>query len=65
MIYFLIIFSFYLEGLCSMLFKSNLFLPLFSLLSLVLIYPYFRKLVFYMILLIQIRFLYMLFYFVC
>lgn len=43
MIYFLIIFSFYLEGLCSMVFKSNLFLPLFSLLSLVLIYPYFRK----------------------
>lgn len=38
-----IIISFYLEGLCSMLFKTPFFFPLFTLLSLVLTYPCFRK----------------------
>ncbi len=43
MIYFLVVASFYLEGLCSVLFKTPLFFPLFTLVSLILIYPYFRK----------------------
>ncbi|MCI9233501.1 MAG: rod shape-determining protein MreD [Bacilli bacterium] len=43
MIYFLIIISFYLDGLCSMLFKTSLFFPLFTLVSLMLIYPYFKR----------------------
>ena len=43
MIYILLIISFYLECLCSMLFRINFFLPLFPLVTLTLIYPYFRK----------------------
>lgn len=43
MIYFLLIISFYLEGLCSILFKTSLFFPLFTLITLILVYPYFRK----------------------
>lgn len=43
MIYLLLIISFYLEGLCSMFFKTASFFPLFTLITLVFIYPYFRK----------------------